>query len=116
MFGQDCRWKRKESDSHQEQQIRYQKWTIDASDVFKQRMVIDPHNADDEKAEDIANVARPSVPKGGPEPSSRVKFIVVGYLDFQHKQCDSDCKDAVAKCLQPVCRRGACRVHVWIVA
>jgi len=81
---------------HQQEQVCDQEWTADSLHVFKKRVVIDPHNPDDEEAEGVPDIAWPFFTQGRPEFCGRVD-PGAGNSNIEHEQCNRDCKDTVTK-------------------
>lgn len=70
----------------QQQQVQEQKSIVTSPNMGEKAMVIDPHNADEGKADDKRNIGWPLPPQLRAErPASRHR-----HLDFQNQQCNRD--------------------------
>jgi hypothetical protein len=91
-----CR-ERYEGHAHQQQQVQNQQRVVDADDVLEDVVVVDPHDADAEEADHVAEVRRPETDQRFTEVLARLD---VGHADLDDQQRDRDREDAVAERLQ----------------
>jgi hypothetical protein len=82
MFGEYRRWKWYEGDSHHEQQVAEDQGAISAPNVLKECMMVRPHDANDKKAQHLALIIGPAVPKSRPEPAGRLKLVHVRHSNL----------------------------------
>lgn len=96
---------RNKSDAHEQEQIEEQKGPVYTNHIAKHRMMIDPHDTDNDKADHIRDVGDPLVGEGRPQMNVQDKCAVLhkGHVDIQNQERDGNRKHPIAERFHSFC-------------